>query len=188
MNDSPVLRVGFDCDGVLYDWHASVRQHLGLDLEQAPNPATWRFHQDWGFSREAFVQAVHAGVDSGVVFGWGEPMTGAREALTRVKAAGHSIHIATDCGGFGTPGVAQASRIKWLTDNDLPFDTITFGSDKTIVDVDCMIDDKLDNYQDLERAGTNAYLFDQPWNRFATDVRRVHSLQEYVNDVLGEWS
>lgn len=179
------MRIGFDVDGVLYNWHDSVRQHLGLSEEQAPNPTSWHFHESWGLTGEQFGEAVVGGIEAGIIFAVGEPMDGALEAFERIRAAGHTIHIVTDCGSFGPPGVAQGARIKWLQDHGLTFDTITFGRDKAVADVDFFIDDKPENYVAMRDRGVSAYLLDQPWNQdFDAGYSRVHSLKEFVDLIV----
>jgi 5'(3')-deoxyribonucleotidase len=179
------MRIGFDCDGILYNWHDSVRKHLGLTEEQAPNPTEWHFHESWGLTGEQFGQAVIAGIEAGVIFAYGEPMPGSVEAFKRLRDAGHTIHIVTDCGSFGPPGVAQGARIKWLQDHGLHFDTITFGKNKAVVDLDFFLDDKPENVEMMRARGTSAYLLDQGWNqKYDAGFTRVYSLEEYVDLII----
>lgn len=177
------MRVGFDVDGVLYNWHASLRQFLGFDVERAPDPTQWHFHDQWGITQEELGRAAVEGVDAGVVLTWGDPLPGAKETLDRVRALGHSIHIVTDRSA-GSPGNAQAATMKWLHVHNLPYDTITFARDKTIVNVDMFIDDKLENYDAMVRAGTPVYLLDQPWNQDPVIGRRRLSSLEQYGDVI----
>lgn len=182
------MRIGFDVDGVLYNWHSSVRQHLGFDLEQAPDPTAWHFHETWGLTSEEFGQAVVSGIESGVIFAVGEAMPGAVETFKRLRELGHTIHIVTDCGSFGPPGVAHGARVKWLIEHDLPFDTITFGKDKAVADVDFFIDDKPENIDMMKGQGVAAYLLDQPWNQdYDAGRRRIYSLEEYA-DIVEYWT
>lgn len=178
------MRVGYDVDGVLYNWHDSVRKHLGLTVEQAPNPTAWHFHETWGLTSEQFGEAVVGGIEAGVIFTYGEPMPGAVKAFKRLREAGHTIHIVTDCGSFGPSGVAQGARIKWLQDHGMHFDTITFGRDKAVVDVDWFLDDKPENYEAMRMRGTASFLLDQPWNQSHDAPDRLYSLEEYVDLIL----
>lgn len=177
------MRVGFDLDGVLYNWHASLRQHLGLDESVAPDPTEWSFHEAWGMTLEDFLQAAHEGVDADVIFSWGDPLPGAEECLARVKAVGHTIHIVTDRRA-GSPGNAQSNTMRWLHKHGLPYDTVTFARDKTIADVDLFIDDKVENYDAMARAGKLVYLLDRPWNQVEESApfrrRRIGTLEEYA--------
>lgn len=182
------MRIGFDVDGVLYNWHASVRQYLGFTIEEAPDPLQWHFHDQWGITAEELGRAANNGVDAGVVLSWGDPLPGAKETLERVRALGHTIHIVTDRSA-GSPGNAQAATIRWFHEHELPYDTITFARDKTIANVDFFIDDRLENYDVLHLAGRRVYLLNRPWNQQTDDWpyrRRLDSLTEYAEIVERE--
>lgn len=175
------MRIGVDLDGVCYDFAASFRQYLDLKGNKLdfPAPTRWEFYEDWGFSLDEFVGLCHAGVDAGVVFKHGAPHKGTREALRALHRAGHTIHIITDR-SFGSAGASKRATREWLQFNQLPYDTLTFSNDKTVVPTDFMIDDKLQNYDALERAGCNVYLLDRPWNQDEGTRRRVFSWDEFL--------
>jgi FMN phosphatase YigB (HAD superfamily) len=170
------MRVGIDLDGVCYDFAASVREYLcntagTHDPEVCTDPQRWEFYEDWGLDLAAFLDAFHAGVDAGVIFTHGDPHTNTAEAFARIKAAGHSIHIVTDR-AMGSPGASEAATAAWLDRHGLPFDSLTFSPDKTVVNLDVMVDDKLSNYDALEAAGVRAYLLTRPWNQHDPAPRR----------------
>lgn len=162
------LRIGIDLDGVCYDFSASVREYLvnyaaSHRLEATPPATRWEFYEDWGLDFDGFVATCHDGVDAGIVFSHGEPYPNTAEAFARIKAAGHTIHVVTDR-SFGSNGASEAATRTWLDCHGLPFDSLTFSADKTVVRLDAMIDDKLANYDALEAAGVDAYLLSRPWN------------------------
>lgn len=173
------MRVGIDADGVMYDFAASWAHFLGIPH---PNPQRWEFYEDdhcGGYTAAEFVNTCHAGVDAGVIFTHGDPYPNTREALQWIKAAGHTIHIVTDR-SFGSPGASAAATIAWLRRHDLPFDHITFTADKTVANVDVMVDDKPENYHALEAAGVRAYLLTRAWNKHVPDARRVLDLLHFA--------
>lgn len=184
------MKIGFDLDGVVYNWHASLRHHVmqitGRPFSDFPDPERWIFHEDWNMSLEEFIAACDSGVDEGTIFQWGDPLGNAREIMTKISDAGNTIHVVTDRRA-GSPGMAQASTVAWLKGNDLPFDSLTFSSDKTVVKTDFMIEDKLENYDALHFAGTKSYLINRPWNQQPNEWpyrRRVNSLDEFAKVVL----
>lgn len=186
------MRVGFDCDGIMYDFADSVRYYLvnfeHYDPARCTAPRRWEFYEDWGLSTEQFIDVCHRGVDAGVIFTYGAPEADAREAMMMVKDAGHTVHIVTDA-SFGSPGAAAHARIGWLRRYGLPFDSITFASDKRIANVATMLDDKLQNYEQLTDAGVWAFLRTRPWNmeRPGTPPKvRVNSMLEYARLVCGD--
>lgn len=178
------MRVGIDLDGVCYDFSASLRAYLdasgGLpDGCSYADPRRWEFYEDWGFSLVQFKQLCNDGVDAGFVFSYGDPFPRVAEAFAWIKAAGHSIHIVTDR-SFGQPGASAAATIQWLARHELPFDSITFSSDKTVAGVDVMVDDKPENYAALRGAGVDAYLLTRPWNQHVPDAQRVLDLLHFA--------
>lgn len=179
------MRVGIDLDGVCYDFGAAYRHWLEITCQRNAaemGPAThWYFYRDWGLTDEQFVGTFAAGVNAGVIFAHGQPMPGTDEAFSRIKAGGHSIHIATDR-SIGLPGMAASLTLEWLARYELPYDSITFGADKTLLDVDIFIDDKLENYDALDAKGRRVFLRHQPWN-LAPGKRRVADLNHFAQIV-----
>lgn len=171
------MRVGIDLDGVCYDFAASVREYLCHTIgthapEACADPQRWEFYEDWGLDLSAFIDAFHAGVDAGVVFTHGDPLPNVAEAFARIKSAGHTIHIVTDR-AMGAPGASEAATVRWLDRHGLPFDSLTFSADKTVANVDVMVDDKLSNYDALDHAGVAVWLLKRPWNKTGWDGRRT---------------
>lgn len=181
------MRIGIDLDGVCYDFAASFRHYLhnhqGFPSWWNPQATRWEFYEDWGFSLDQFLDFFHRGVDAGVIFTHGRPYTNTREAFQRIKTAGHSIHIVTDR-SMGKPGASEAATRAWLDRYDLPFDSLTFSADKTVVRLDMMIDDKLSNYDALKAAGVDARLLTRPWNQQQDNRSRVLDLLHFA-DVVG---
>jgi hypothetical protein len=178
------MRVGVDLDGVCYDFAGGLRRYLGLSLEEAPEPTRWEFYEDWGLALDDFLIHCHAGVNAGWLFWVGDPFPGTREALVRLRNAGHTIVIITDR-FFGDTGASERATRQWLDNHDLPYDEIHFTSDKTTVSVDYMVDDKFSNYEAMFNSGVRSYLLDRPWNyEYAAALHRLSSLSEYVDIVL----
>ena len=183
------MKIGVDLDGVCYDFTASLRHYLvthrGRDEATMLSHNSWDFFEDWGLTLDEFLTEFAAGVDAGVVFTHGGPYPGTVEALGRLASAGHSIHIITDR-TVGSPGRSEAATVAWLKRHGVPYKSLTFCSDKTVLRTDYMIEDKLQNYDALEAAGCTAVLIDQPWNQVDGDTRRrVANLHEFADLVLG---
>lgn len=177
------MRVGIDLDGVCYNFAASVREYLCrheyADPETCTDPTRWEFYEDWGLTLEDFLAACHAGVDAGLIFTHGDPYPNTAEAFARIKGAGHTIHVVTDR-SFGTAGASEAATRAWLDTHGLPFDSLTFSSDKTVVRLDTMVDDKPSNFLALQAAGVDAWLLTRPWNRACETSRRVLDLLHFA--------
>lgn len=178
------MRIGIDLDGVCYDFAAAVRHHVItkgiLAPEACANATRWEFYEDWGLNTGAFLAVCHDGVNDGVIFTHGAPHHGVKKAWHRLITAGHTIHVITDR-SFGSKGASQAATVEWLRVHDLPYDSITFTSDKTIVAVDAMVDDKPENYAALTAAGVETYLLTQPWNAHVDGAHRVNDLTDFAD-------
>lgn len=180
------LKVGIDLDGVCYDFSASVRAYLDTlgGLPHYPAVTRWEFYEDWGLDLAGFLDVCHDGVDAGVIFTHGEPYPNTAEAFARIKAAGHSIHVITDR-SFGKGGASEAATRAWLDCHGLPFDSLTFSADKTVVRIDTMVDDKPDNYHALEAVGVDARLLSRPWNMHVPNAKRVLDLLHFAEVICG---
>lgn len=184
------LRVGFDLDGVVYDFRAAISQYLvavGHDqctLDKAlPH---WNFFEGWGLTVDEYMDLYQSGVDAGYVLRVGEPLPGSVEATQRLAEAGHTVHIVTDRSVGSTPGVSARHTAAWLAEHGFVFHSLTFSSDKTVVPTDFFIDDKYENYVARVQVGLDCHLLTQPWNSHLGDekVRRVENLDAFVASIL----
>lgn len=185
------MRIGLDLDGVCYNFENAVRWHLiqnhGYTPESLPDPIGWNLEERWGMSRAEFRDFCDGGVDSDIIFTYGAPYPGVVEGLQRIAKAGHSIHVVT-ARGYGQPGRSAYNTERWLHVWGIPYATMTFSHDKTVVANDIMIDDKLENYDELETAGIPPVLMDQVWNQDTPGGKirtRVHNMGEFADLILG---
>lgn len=197
------MRVGFDIDDVLYDWTASVHHHINTsrsDLVALINEKigpdfdrewkTWTHYKSWGLTSEQFVALCDEATNEGEMFRRGEPARGAKEAIDRIRDAGHTIVFIT-ARNFGSPGEAERRTIQWLTTYrlaDFSVDELHMTEDKTGFDLDWMIEDSVDQARAIDGnppGYTSVVLMDHPWNHHAMDeFDRVYSVDEYADLVL----
>lgn len=175
------MRVGIDLDGVCYGFAESLRAYLRSigRTDEFPRATRWEFYEDWGFSTTEFLALCHDGVNAGIIFTEGDPYPMVREAFDTIRDAGHSIHIVTDR-TFGRPGASAAATIDWLARHGLTYDSITFSADKTVAQLDVMVDDKPGNYAALTAAGVDAYLLTRAWNLHVEGAQRVTDLTHFA--------
>lgn len=187
-----MARVGIDLDGVLYNFESAFRQYLmeeyGFPAAQCPEPTRWEFYEDWGIGLAEFRRICNEAADARRLWTreplWGG--VGVRKALHDLQLDGHTLHIITRR-DFGTPGSVSAwGTAAWLGECRVPYDTLTFSADKTILPTDWMIEDNVDNYLALEASGCRSVLIDRPWNQYLVDARRVKSVQEFASLVTGK--
>ncbi|AXH70499.1 phosphohydrolase [Gordonia phage Daredevil] len=181
-----MARVGIDLDGVLYQFHCALREFmcdLGFSMDDMPDPAEWSFGETWGLNGKGFKMVCDLAADQGRLWNYHKASDADVSALHRLVANGHTIHIVT-ARDFGTrAGVTQAATLAWLKGNDIPFDSITFSTDKTVVKLDYMIEDNVENHLALHRVGVESVLLTQPWNRHLP-ATRVATVSEFVDFVL----
>lgn len=184
------MRIGVDLDGVCYDFAESFRRYLWdygyYDKYKVVEgePDKWHFYRDWGMTDEVFVEHCHRGVDAGIIFGWGGPRDAAHDAVNFMKAMGNEIHIVTDRSFGSDPKMSQKNTRNWLESWEFEYDTLTFSADKTCVETDLFIEDKLENYDSLAAKGVDVYLVDRPWNQdYSKPRKRVGSIQHFATMV-----
>ncbi len=181
------MRVGIDLDGVLYNFHQSFIDYLTMSGLQGKylikySFDDWNFFERWGMSQREFVEHCNRGVDAGIIFR-GPARKRAGSAIRRIKKAGHEVHIVTDRSFGRSPLDSQYATMDWLAQHNIPYDSITFSADKTIVPTDMFVEDKLENYDALDAAGTEVYLISRPWNRRNDNRRRISGITEFANIV-----
>lgn len=185
------MRIGIDLDGVVYDYEAAIRHYLvnheGYDDARLPRIEGWHLWQQWGFEDAATFWAIaDKAVEDGILFRWGLPCDDTVGDLQRLVDAGHTLHVIT-ARKCVYSGLAEGATMEWITQHLPPVESVTFSADKTIVRTDAMIEDNLDNYDALYKAGTRAYLIDRPWNTQENEWpwrRRVANIAEFVNAIL----
>jgi len=184
------MRVGFDLDGVLYDFGKSVRLYLdsiGREYgwkDDAEEPHTWNFFEYWNLTLDEFKQVCHDGVDAGYIFS-GEARPGAAEAVNRVADMGHEIIIITDRFFGADPSASHVATEIWLPENGMPYHELHFSPNKLLVPTDTFVEDKLENHDTLTEGGVKSYLITRPWNEVpGGDARnRINDISEYADAI-----
>lgn len=184
------LRIGFDLDGVVYDFRKALSEYLvGAGHPQCTVEAArpdWDFFHGWGLSLDEYMDLYRAGVDAGYVLRVGDPLPGVVDAMRRLTDAGHTIHIVTDRSVGSEPGISAQHTAAWLAEHRFVFNSLTFSSDKTVVPTDYFIDDRYENYLARKKAGLGCHLLTRTWNVELGDrsTMRVKSVDEFVQTVL----
>jgi hypothetical protein len=144
----------------------------------------WNFYEDWGWTFEQFKELVDWGVDYGYIF-TGHWRPNAVESVRRVAALGHEIIIITDRSFGSNPLHSQRNTIEAFAQAGIEYDELIFSADKTVGDVDVMVEDKLDNYDALVAHGTPTFLINRSWNQVpGGDARiRINDVSEYADAV-----
>lgn len=171
------LRVGWDLDGIIYDFTEAVRDFIvkryGFKREELPDPAGWNTWESWPMSKDQFFAFFREGVEAKCIWLYGAPDAAGLATMFRQREQGHTIHIVTHRNGLGPAGMT--STVEWLDAYGVPYDTLTFAKDKTVVPVDVFIEDNVDNALALRAAGVVSVLMTRPWN--VSDERAEHVLR-----------
>ena len=180
--------VGWDWDDVVMPWYdkaVEVCRKAGICPPDV-NPRTWSQHEEMGCTLEAWIAALDAATESGVLYDT-LPLPGALEAMRKLYWEGHEIHIVTARGTFH--GNRWNDHIQEITRNQIeewgvPHHSLTFTRDKTSVPTEFFIDDGPHNYEALRAAGVQAYLLTRPWNEHLDVEARVNDPLEFADIVL----
>lgn len=112
-------------------------------------------------------------------------MSGAKNAIQKLKKAGHDIYIVTD----SAPSIFE-EKANWIKYNfDIDTSHIISMKHKWLFRCDVMVEDNLDNL--LGGYHYDRVLFDYPWNRDIHDeVYSIHRVQNWSNalDVINKLS
>lgn len=185
-----MARVGFDLDGVLYNFGDSVKRYLdatdrGHIWKSGPTETPfWDFYKDWGWDSKQFVEMCNDGADAGYIF-CGPARENAVDAVERVARLGHEIIIITDRQFGTTPKSSHDNTTEWLAQHGIEYDELVFSADKTAVPTDFFVEDKLENYDALVAAGVNTFLINRAWNVVdGGDARmRISDVSDYATFV-----
>jgi hypothetical protein len=183
------MRVGFDSDGVLDNFGEGVKDTLlaqgksHLWKSGKNKDSYWNFYEDWGWTFAEFKELCDWGVDNGYIF-TGHWREGGIEAVGRIAAMGHEVIILTDRAFGSDPRNSQRNTIEAFSRAGLEYDELHFTPDKTVGNVDIMVEDKIENFQALEAAGVETYLINRPWNKaMGPHPRRLDNVMQYADIV-----
>lgn len=181
--------IGLDLDGVVYKFTKSFATHVAkckpelaeaigdLNIE-APS---WDWFIEWPLTRDEFVLEMEHAVALKELF-WNAELYEANipAQVKRLKDAGHTIEVVTH---RFTPGASDATWSCLLRDQ-LWDCGVTFTKDKTQVKTNYFLEDNVDNYIALQKAGTLAFLINRPYNLSQPDAWRVDTFKQFVDTVL----
>jgi uncharacterized HAD superfamily protein len=192
-------KVGVDIDDVLKPWYDIAHDVCrGYGITNGVQPQTWHPYKEYGVTMELWHEAIARPTARGMshrLYG-GNPYAGAVDALLTLCENNHTIHLVTSRGTGDWPHGHSLKRttVEWLEHYCVPYDSLTFSHDKTIVRADYFVDDNLDNYEALRASGVTAYLMTRKWNqtrdgagRVIPDGRlRVSDMNEFLQEVLSD--
>jgi len=186
-----MARVGFDMDGVLYDFEDALRDYMTEQgyLNPMPVATQWQFGEQWGLTDLEFKAWCEEALLEGNLFDRDKQFPGAIEQLQRVRDAGHEIILIT-ARNFGHMNTVKRQTIDWLERYGVPYDELHFlpGRRKAEVQVDYFIDDNVDNFKRMNAAAVRSFLCTRPYNEDCVALGYGYrgSLADYVDKVLAQ--
>lgn len=189
------IRVGIDYDEPIFPWYDYAHDAAvayGLVREDQDPPTSWDPSTHYGCTLDEWIEVINNEVLKGPNGMYGRPIKpGVAADLSRLKRRGVEIHIVTARGQFGEFG----ERIKELTlqqivNERIPYDYLHFTNTKGAVisanEINYMLDDRVEYYQEAGKAGARSYLLDERWNQhFATlPGRRLYTTRQYIDRIV----
>jgi 5'(3')-deoxyribonucleotidase len=161
----PIKRIGLDIDEVLADWLGAWCKHWSI-----PRPQHWSFHRGIidkfaAMKKDGSLDEMYLNLDM----------------LTKPEDIPFDVH----CYVTSRPVSTEITE-QWLDKNGYPVKpVITVGVGQSKVQalkdagVDIFVDDRYENFMELNKAGILCYLFDQPHNRkYNVGHKRIKNLKE----------
>lgn len=186
-----IFKIGFDIDDILL--HTYPALHAVAEREGLTNgvsPSTWYPYEEYGCTRERWVDALNKAAREGYLYRDIPPDEDALRAMRELYFDGHEIHLITARGFLGEAEIIAEHTEGWLIEHGVPHKTLTYsqtkGQDALRLGLDFFIDDNERNWLDVGVMACASYLLDRPWNRDTeAGSFRVQSVREYA-DIIKE--
>lgn len=181
MREFEGLHIGVDEDEVLHHWnrtfHADARaDYPHINFPFLTNNVTWELSTGLDEEGKAAVEALK---NKPGFYSRLEPYEGAKEALEEMEAEGIHVSIVTSptlsnptCASDKHQSVIRDFGEKWAK-------RMIITEDKTVVDMDFLIDDKPEIKGWKTNPSWDQILFDQTYNQHVTDKVRIYDWSDW---------
>lgn len=192
MPNRPVVLV--DLDNVVYPFTQVMASVIAgsTEINQRPEDLlklckSWEIWDDWGIPKGVFDFLWERAIEQGIVWGTEmkvSPIPGAQTGLWKLSDAEWHIHIVTSrLNKFRLHDMAAQNTVKWLATWSIPYRSLSFTEDKSLIQGDVIIDDQMNNLEN--HPAEKKILFPAPHNE---DVTLVDSVVELTRDPdLNPW-
>lgn len=161
--------VGFDLDGCAHNFTRRylriINREFDVEIPKDYEVKHWDFYEDFGFTVQEFIAQLE---------NWQDEMFGPTPGFADIPEPGFTnvvrklrnewdchVHIIT----HRNTSRAIPLTVAWLDEWGIKHDGIHFVADKTLVNVDLLVDDAPPNVLAAEKAGQPIMIYDQPYNR-----------------------
>lgn len=171
--------IGIDLDDVIYPFIEQFKPFcediLGRELKQ---PEQYSLTQEWGISEEKFLE-LHDYYTSCLRFEIGTFRD--KEAMIKI-AEKYDIHLITArcvSKDYLTMRRCYESTVSWIYKNRVPHKALHFVQDKSIVNVDILVDDCAYN---LEKTKAIPICYERSWNKdwYGYSIKNLSEIEEYL--------
>lgn len=181
------MRIALDLDGVCFNFtdalHAWAVDHFLIDPSATKVAATWDwFKHEWGWESGEFEEHMLDAIEFGDLYARPSFVyPGVIEGVAELRRRGHTIHVITDRARFGPPGMAAEQTFRWLAENEIVADSVTFARDKAaVLQADIAFDDAPHHWRAYTAAGTVCVLRDQAYNQDCEPALRAPTFDGFV--------
>lgn len=178
--------LGVDIDGVIADYTTGFAEFVaarrGISSASLPKRKSYDF-SEWGVT-DTDSSSWHrvAAIDDRMLVRL-SVIPDASEVLWRLSDEGVWVRVITHRLYYNWGHVVTVTdTVNWLDDNNIPYRDICFLGDKPEVGADLYVDDAPHNIVALRTNGSEAIVFDQPYNRDLPAPRATNWLdvEKYV--------
>lgn len=187
------FKIGFDIDDVLLHTYPALHEVCVREgLTNGVVPTSWYPYEEYGCSRDAWVEALGAAAREGYLYRDIPPDDDALRAMRELYFDGHEIHLITARGFLGEADIIAEHTEGWLVEYGVPHHSLSYsqtkGEDAVRLGLDYFLDDNEKNWRQVAATGTVSYLLDRTWNRdIGAGMFRVQSVRSFA-DIIKEAS
>ena len=143
------LKIGWDLDGVMYDFVQSFYDHSPIDAWKPPT--NWdEYHYLGGLEYDDFVKIFYDAIHTGIMFRDYPPLQDSHLVFNEMADLGAEMVIISARNVIGCEDIAEVATIEWLQDHDIRFDRLILCEDKTVHPTDYFIEDNPHNIFSLK--------------------------------------
>lgn len=185
----PIILV--DLDNVVYDFIRQMGRWLKVNhvlpqgYDHMEEYVSWAVWEDWNVPKGEFFRWWRLGIENGFIFGEGELIPGARDALWRLSDAEWDIQICTNrLSMFGLHDVVAANTVKWLAQNNIPYRGLLLTNHKTEMFAQAIIDDRADNMDELAHERTFLFPANHNTGKPIYAMAQIQAWNDIVNELM----
>lgn len=165
---------------------ATRRLRGSWDAPRLPEPQSWRFHKEWGITKEELRGLMSDFIGCGYLMEL-LPVEDSQKIVKALKERGHHIAIVTARGAV--EGASPSAMVKiqretagWLADHGIDYDSLHFTPDKSVVQAHLMLDDAAHHLQRVYETSSRTHVvaFNAPHNQaFRVNYVRRHRVSSW---------